>query len=273
MTGRKFALKTLKIIIWSAISIATAWTWMIYFNPAWETSVDIATGTASLGIYGFLAIIAGTTFLLAGYAREQVCIYMCPWPRFQASMFDEDSLVVTYEKWRGEPRGYAKKGEGFENRGHCVDCTMCVQVCPTGIDIRNGSQLACIGCGLCIDACNTIMDRFELPRGLITYDSTNNQVARAKGEPTKFRFVRPRTVIYAVLLVIVAAVMVFGLSTRATTEINVLHERSPLYVPLSDGQIRNGGLHRRGGDVGGAAGEGRHGGNVPHLRDGRAQGA
>ncbi|EKV32370.1 Type cbb3 cytochrome oxidase biogenesis protein CcoG [Caenispirillum salinarum AK4] len=240
MTARKFGIKTLKITIWAAISIATAWTWMIYFNPAWETSVEIATGSASLGIYGFLAMIAGVTFLLAGWAREQVCIYMCPWPRFQAAMFDEDSLVVTYEKWRGEPRGFAKKGESFQDRGHCVDCTMCVQVCPTGIDIRNGSQLACIGCGLCIDACNQIMDRFNLPRGLITYDSTNNQVARARGEPTKYRFVRARTIIYAVLMVIVTAVMVYGLSTRATTEINVLHERSPLYVPLSDGQIRNG---------------------------------
>lgn len=240
MTSRKLGIKTLKIGIWAAISIATAWTWMIYFNPAWETSVDIATGDASMGIYGFLAIIAGITFLLAGFAREQVCIYMCPWPRFQAAMFDEDSLVVTYEKWRGEPRGYAKKGEGFENRGHCVDCTLCVQVCPTGIDIRNGSQLACIGCGLCIDACNSVMDRFNLPRELITYDSTNNQVARAKGEPTRKRFVRPRTITYAVIMVAVLGVMVYGLSTRATTEINILHERSPLYVPLSDGQIRNG---------------------------------
>lgn len=240
MTAKKFAIKTLKISIWAIISTATAWTWVIYFTPAWATSVDLVTGQASMGLYSFLALIAGTTFLLAGWAREQVCIYMCPWPRFQASMFDEDSLIVTYEKWRGEPRGYAKKGEEFTNRGHCVDCTLCVQVCPTGIDIRNGSQLACIGCGLCIDACNSVMDRFNLPRGLITYDSTNNQVARAKGEPTRYRFVRARTIIYAVLLLAVSAVMVFALSTRATTEVNVLHERSPLYVPLSDGQIRNG---------------------------------
>ncbi len=240
VTVRKLGLKSVKMVIWMAISVATSWTWLLYFVPAGSTSLDILTGQASMGIYGFLALFAGSTFLLAGFAREQVCIYMCPWPRFQASMFDEDSLVVTYEKWRGEPRGFAKKGDQFKDRGHCVDCTMCVQVCPTGIDIRNGSQLACIGCGLCIDACNQVMDRFNLPRGLITYDSTNNMVARAKGQPTRYRFVRPRTITYAVLLTAVFAVMTYGMSTRATTEVNVLHERSPLFVPLSDGQIRNG---------------------------------
>lgn len=240
MTAGKFTRKSIKLAIWAAISFITGWTWVIYFNEAQTSTMGLLAGDVSMGLLGFALLVAGFTFLLAGWAREQVCIYMCPWPRFQASMYDEDSLVVTYEKWRGEPRGYAKKDTSFTNRGHCVDCGLCVQACPTGIDIRNGSQLACIGCGLCIDACNSIMDRFNLPRELITYDSTNNQIARAKGEPTRYRFVRPRTIIYAGLLVLVSAVMAFGLTTRSKLEVNVLHERSPLFVPLQDGSIRNG---------------------------------
>lgn len=240
MTLDKFGKKTLKLSIWALIALATGFGWVAYFQDAPTLVKEMVQGEASTGTYGFMLLVAGFTFLLAGWAREQVCIYMCPWPRFQSAMFDEDSLIVTYEKWRGEPRGFAKKDASFENRGHCVDCGMCVQVCPTGIDIRNGSQLACIGCGLCIDACNSVMDRFGLPRELITYDSTNRQVARAKGQPIRHRLVRPRTVIYAVLLVAVGAVMAFSLSTRSRLEVNVLHDRSPLFVPLASGDIRNG---------------------------------
>lgn len=240
MTGSKFIRKSIKIAIWAVISLITGWTWMIYFTDAPTATMELLRGELSMGMIGFALLVAGFTFVLAGWAREQVCIYMCPWPRFQASMFDEDSLVVTYEKWRGEPRGFAKKDASFTSRGHCVDCTLCVQACPTGVDIRDGSQLACIGCGLCIDACNSVMDRFNLPRGLISYDSNNNLIARAKGEPTKFRFVRPRTIIYAVLLAAVVGVMAFGLGTRSRLEVNILHERSPLFVALSDGSIRNG---------------------------------
>lgn len=226
--------------VWILISLATGWTWVIYFNDAPATTAGLFQGDFSWGVVGFALMVAGFTYLLAGFAREQVCIYMCPWPRFQGAMFDEDTLVVTYEKWRGEPRGFAKKAENFETRGHCVDCQLCVQVCPTGVDIRNGSQLACIGCGLCIDACNTVMDRFNLPRDLITYDSVANQVARAKKAPTKYRLVRGRTIVYAAVLLVVVAVMAVGLTTRSRLEVNVLHERSPLFVSLSDGAIRNG---------------------------------
>ena len=165
---------------------------------------------------------------------------MCPWPRFQAAVFDEHSLIVTYEEWRGEPRGGARKDQSFEDRGHCVNCGLCWQVCPTGVDIRKGQQMACIGCALCVDACNTVMDRFGLPGELITYDSTANQIARSRGEPTKVRLIRPRTLIYMGVLAIVAAVMVFGLASRDRLEINVLHDRAPLFVTLSDGSIRNG---------------------------------
>lgn len=239
-TADKLSRKTATNLVWLVISFAVGWTWVIYFNDAPSTTLALLQGDYTWGVLGFALLVGGFTYVLAGFAREQVCIYMCPWPRFQAAMFDEDSLVVTYEKWRGEPRGYAKKAESFETRGHCVDCQLCVQVCPTGIDIRNGSQLACIGCGLCIDACNTVMDRFGLPRELITYDSNNNQVARSKGEPTGYRLVRGRTIAYAAIMLLVAAVMAFGLVTRARVDVSVLHERSPLFVTLSDGAIRNG---------------------------------
>jgi cytochrome c oxidase accessory protein FixG len=225
---------------WLLIALATGGAWIMYFTDAPTFVVDFFTGQASPAVYGFTFLFTATTYVLAGWAREQVCIYMCPWPRFQSAMFDEDSLIVTYEEWRGEPRGAAKHGQSFEDRGHCVDCGMCWQVCPTGVDIRKGQQMACIGCALCVDACNSIMDRFGLPPNLIAYDSIDNQIAREKGEPTRLRLLRPRTIVYLAVVVVIAAVMVFALSTRTRTSLNVLHDRSPLYVSLSDGSIRNG---------------------------------
>jgi cytochrome c oxidase accessory protein FixG len=165
---------------------------------------------------------------------------MCPWPRFQGAMFDEHSLIVTYEDWRGEPRGGAKHGQTFEGRGHCVDCGLCVQVCPTGVDIRKGQQMACIGCALCVDACNSIMPRFGLPGNLIAYDSIANQNARMKGEPPRPRWLRPRTMAYAAILLAVGAAMAVGLAVRARTEVHVIADRAPLFVRLSDGDVRNG---------------------------------
>jgi len=191
-------------------------------------------------VYFFIALFASTTYLLAGWAREQVCTYMCPWPRFQAAMFDEDTLIVTYQDWRGEPRGPYRKGQSRDERGDCVACNQCVAVCPTGIDIREGQQLECIGCGLCIDACNGVMDHFGWPRGLIALDTTANRVRRTENKPPRFRFLRPRTLIYAVVLAIVGAVMVATLATRATMHVNVLRDRAPLFVMLSNGSVRNG---------------------------------
>ncbi len=225
---------------WLVISAAVGLAFTLYFYDVFDTPEMLFGDDPAWGAWTFIAIIGGFCYLLAGWAREQVCIYMCPYARFQGAMFDDNSLLVTYEAWRGEPRGPLKGNRSFENRGHCVDCKMCVHVCPTGIDIRNGQQLECIGCALCVDACNSVMDRFGLPRGLITWDSANNQLARSRGETTKLRLVRVRTVIYMVVLALVSGVMVYGLSSRATTDVNVLHDRSPLFVPLSDGSIRNG---------------------------------
>ncbi len=225
---------------WLVIAFATGGAWIMYFRDAPTLAGEFFTGEASAAVYGFTALFTATTYLLAGWAREQLCIYMCPWPRFQSAMFDEDSLIVTYEAWRGEPRGTAKRGQSFDGRGHCVNCGLCWQVCPTGVDIRDGQQMACIGCALCVDACNSVMDRFRLPRNLITYDSISNQLARERGQPTTIRLLRPRTLAYIAILIAVAAVMVFSLATRTRLEVNVLPDRSPLFVQLSDGSVQNG---------------------------------
>lgn len=239
-TGSKIAKMGLVNLIWLLISLATGISFTLFFGNAPTVLENIFTGQASIPTYAFIAIIGGGCFLLAGYAREQVCIYMCPYARFQSAMFDEHSLIISYETWRGEPRGPAKRGDDFSNRGDCVDCRMCVVSCPTGIDIRDGTQLACIGCGLCIDACNAIMDKFGRPRGLISYDSQANLDAKARGEKTRVRPVRLRTILYVLLLLFVGGVIAFGLSTRSTTEWNILHERSPMFVQMSDGTVRNG---------------------------------
>ena len=232
--------KSAVVGLWAVISLIVGVSFVLYFDDAFTLLPQIFKGEAGVGIYTFMAIVGGGCFLCAGWGREQICIYMCPYSRFQAAMFDEHSLVIAYEAWRGEPRGPARRGEGFEGRGHCIDCKACVTSCPTGIDIRDGNQLACIGCGLCIDACNAIMDRFNLPRGLISYDSSYNLEARAAGRTPKVVPIRPRTIIYFAMLSLVAGIMLYGLMNRSTTEVTILHERSPLYVTLGDGNIRNG---------------------------------
>ena len=227
-------------VLWLLISAACGIGFALYFGDAVTLLPKILTGAADSGIYIAISIVGGCCYLLAGFAREQVCIYMCPYARFQAAMFDEHSLLITYEAWRGEPRASARKNQSFEGRGHCIDCRMCVQTCPTGVDIRDGLQLGCIGCGLCIDACNVMMDKYGLPRGLIRYDSNDNQILREKGEQTKIRLIRPRTLIYSTILAAVGCVMLYSLTFRSSLEVSILHERSPLFVQLGNGNIRNG---------------------------------
>jgi cytochrome c oxidase accessory protein FixG len=238
-TTRKVTRKVAKHGAWLVIAALTGGAWIMYFNDAPTVVRAIASGEASAKVYGFFGLFTATTYVLAGWAREQVCTYMCPWPRFQAAMFDEDTFVVTYQAWRGEPRGKLRKGQSWEGRGHCVDCNQCVAVCPTGIDIRDGNQLECIGCGLCIDACNGVMGKLGLPRNLITLDTQSHLASRATGTALHYHLIRPRTVIYAALLALAAGVFAYGLATRATLDLTVQHERSPLFVQLSDGSVRN----------------------------------
>jgi cytochrome c oxidase accessory protein FixG len=236
----KIRKRVTKHAAWLVIALVTGGAWVMYFNDAPTVFVDFFTGDAGGAVYFFVALFTATTYLLAGWAREQVCTYMCPWPRFQAALVDEDSMVVTYESWRGEPRGAHRKGESWEGRGDCIDCKQCVAVCPTGIDIRDGFQLECIGCGLCVDACDSVMEKIGRPTRLITFDSERNQQRRAAGEAPVYHFLRPRTIIYVGLLAVLAIGTLAALTTRSTIDVNVLHDRNPLFVRLSDGSIRNG---------------------------------
>ncbi len=240
MSAAKAARKVLKHVAWLAIAALTGGAWVFYFVDAPSTLVKIFRGDASTEVYFFIGLFTATTYTLAGWAREQVCTYMCPWPRFQAAMLDEQSVIVTYQKWRGEPRGKHKAGESWEGRGDCIDCRLCVAVCPTGIDIRDGQQLECIGCGLCIDACNRTMEKVDRPPDLIRWDTLADQQAKESGAAgVAWRPVRPRTMLYALLLGIVAAVMVGAFLLRTDTELTVQRDRSPNFVRLSNGDIRN----------------------------------
>ncbi|MGE5500713.1 MAG: cytochrome c oxidase accessory protein CcoG [Ignavibacteriales bacterium] len=243
-TAEKIVKRGVVNVAWAVISAACGTAFVLFFDDAPTMLKAILTGQESAATYTFIGIIGGCCYLLAGFAREQVCIYMCPYSRFQSAMVDEHSLVVSYEGWRGEPRAPLNRERNFEGRGHCIDCRMCVTSCPTGIDIREGIQLACIGCGLCIDACNTMMDKFKLPRGLISYDSIHNLERRGQGLGAETKLVRARTVLYTAIILLVGGLMTYSLAFRKTTDVNILHERNPLFVQLSDGSIRNGYVYK-----------------------------
>lgn len=201
---------------------------------------QLITGAAPNEAYVFVGIFTFTTYLLGGIAREQVCTYMCPWPRIQGALVDHDTFLVTYRDIRGEPRGPHRKEASWDGRGDCVDCRACVAVCPTGIDIRDGAQLECIQCALCIDACNEIMPRVGRPTGLIAYDTIANQKAAGSGGVASPKLLRPRTILYSSLIAIVGSIMLIALSLRNDFEVTVLPDRNPLFVRLSNGDVRNG---------------------------------
>jgi len=221
----------------------TGGAWVLYFADAPTLVKELATFQAPFIAYLWIGILTATTYIFAGHAREQVCIYMCPWPRIQAALTDEWALNVTYRRDRGEPRMSVKKAEQSrahgETVGDCVDCHQCINVCPTGIDIRDGIQLGCIQCGLCIDACDTIMKQIGRPTGLIAYDTDVNMQRRCEGKAPVYRPVRARTLVYGAAIAIVGGVMLYSLLARSTMSINALHERNPLFVQLADGGVRN----------------------------------
>jgi len=265
---RKLVLRATKHLIWLAIAVGTGGAWIFYFADAPTLLADLVHGTAEPAAYITIAILTATTYTFGGLMREQVCTYMCPWPRIQGAMLDENSLTVTYNDWRGEPRSrHAKKAAAAgQSVGDCVDCNACVAVCPMGIDIRDGQQLECITCALCIDACDGIMDKLGKESGLISYATlsdynANMAAATACGtasiDPARVRgadgrlspkvagfhlgaIVRPRTFVYLAAWSLVGLLIVYGLLTRDRLEVNVLHDRNPQYVVLSDGSIRNG---------------------------------
>lgn len=244
LTANRLARRALKQAIWLIIAWWTGGAWVLYFSDAPTLVKDLATFQAPAIAYIWIGILTASTYLLAGHAREQVCLYMCPWPRIQAALTDEWALNVTYKYDRGEPRCSMKKGRDLralgEKIGECIDCNQCVAVCPTGIDIRNGAQLGCIQCGLCIDACDNVMKRIGRPMRLIGYDNDINVQRRTSGKTELFKPVRSRTVVYAALIAMVCAVMLYALLTRSLLDLSVLHDRNPVAIKLSAGAIRNG---------------------------------
>ncbi len=230
----KLARKSLKQILWCTFALWTGFTFVGYFTPIRTLGHEILT--ADLGAWeSFWIVFYGlATYGNAGYLREQVCKYMCPYARFQSAMFDRNTLIISYDAERGEPRRAHPKRAALETQsGDCVDCTWCVQVCPTGIDIRHGLQQECIACAACIDACDTVMDKVGSPKGLIRYAT----LQALEHKPT--RVVRPRVVIYAVLLTTLIAVWASALVLRQPVAVDVIRDRNALYRVLDDGRIEN----------------------------------
>lgn len=239
MDMRKLRLTLTKWSSWFLIALATGGAWVFYFADAPTLLVDLVTGQAHPVAYTTMLFLTATTFIFGGFAREQICIYACPWPRIQAAMMDEDTLTVGYREWRGEPRG---KGKKRDDLGDCIDCNACVNVCPMGIDIRDGQQLECITCALCIDACDEMMDKIGKPRGLIDYLALSDEPREREGAKPRSAWThvfRVRTIMYTTLWGLVGLGLVVALFIRPEIEMTVAPVRNPTFVILSDGSIRN----------------------------------
>ncbi|WP_372885153.1 cytochrome c oxidase accessory protein CcoG [Shimia sp.] len=238
---RKLRLRLVKYVSWVVIGLATGGAWVFYFTDAPALMRDLLMGSAHPIAYTTIAVMTFTTVFFGAISREQICIYACPWPRIQAAMMDEDTLTVGYREWRGEPRGKGKRTKDTE-LGDCIDCMACVNVCPVGIDIRDGQQLECITCALCIDACDDIMTKVGKPRGLIDYLAASDETLERSGQPPKDvwkHVLRPRTVLYTTLWSLVGVLLVVALFLRSEIDMTVAPVRNPTYVTLSDGTIRN----------------------------------
>ncbi len=264
----KISKRVVKHAIWLLIAVSTGGAWIFYFADAPKLAMDFISGDAAGIAYTTVAVLTFTTYTLGGFMREQICTYMCPWPRIQGAMLDEHSLTVTYNNWRGEPRSRHQKRSAEEGKaiGDCVDCNACVAVCPMGIDIRDGQQLECITCALCIDACDSVMTKLDREKGLISYATLsdyNHNMRLAlnddtrKIEPDRVRdadgklsdkvkhttirsIFRPRTLAYFCIWGLIGLAMSYHVATRGRLDLNILHDRNPLFVTLSNGDVRNG---------------------------------
>lgn len=234
-TGEWVARKGAKQAVWIGFALVTGFSFVAYFTPARTLVSSVFTGGLGGWEIFWILFYGLATYANAGFLREQVCTYMCPYARFQGAMFDADTLIVTYDQGRGEPRG--ARGRGTDPRaaglGDCVDCTICVQVCPTGIDIRKGLQYECIACAACVDACDSVMDRVGYPRGLIRY-ATENSLAGKPG-----RILRPRVYLYAAVLFVVATTFIVSLTLREPIGLDILRDRNAFYRILPDGAVEN----------------------------------
>lgn len=241
MSARKFRLKFLKHFLWLLVALWTGVTFVGYFTPIKELVASM--GTSSLGGWELFWIVfyAGFLYMMAGFLREQMCKYMCPYARFQGVMFDPDTLIISYDPERGEPRGLRKKNAdpAAQKLGDCIDCSICVQVCPTGIDIRDGLQMECIACAACIDACDEVMDKVGTPRGLIRYSTENALARRYTSHDILVHLLRPRTIIYTSILLAIIVATGWSLATRVPLKVDILRDRSMLYREADDGRIEN----------------------------------
>jgi cytochrome c oxidase accessory protein FixG len=238
----KIAKRVAKHGAWLLVGLLTGGAWIFYFADAPTLAHELFAGQAAFVAYATIGVLTATTYVFGGWMREQVCIYMCPWPRIQSAMLDERSLIVTYKDWRGEPRSHGLKRDAAQPAGDCIDCNACVAVCPTGIDIRDGAQLACITCALCIDACDATMAKIGRPRGLIDYATFEDCEAERGGRPpvpVRRTILRSRTLLYFGLWCAVGVAMLVTLGARTRLDLSVAQERNPLFVQLSDGEVRN----------------------------------
>ena len=239
-TAEKLWKKSLKQGLWLLLALWTGFTFVGYFVPIRTLAVEL------LALQGFwqmfwVLFYALATYGNAGFLREQICKYMCPYARFQSAMFDPDTLMVTYDSARGETRGPRSKATDAKAQGlgDCIDCTLCVQVCPVGIDIRKGLQYECIGCGLCVDACNSVMDKMQYPRGLIRYTTANALAQGWSGAQVLRRVLRPRVLLYSVALVGLTVAMVVSLAVRTPLKVDVIRDRGVLARQVGAGQVEN----------------------------------
>ena len=226
--------KVTKHGLWLGCSFATGFTFIAYFTGAGALATSMLELNTSLMALSWVVFFTLATYINAGWLREQVCMYMCPYARFQAAMFDKDTLIISYDSQRGENRGARKRHQAVpEGMGDCIDCKLCVQVCPTGIDIRKGLQYQCIGCALCVDACNSVMDKMGYARGLIAY--TSERVL----EGGKFHLLRPRSIGYAMMLIVIASGWLWSISHRQTLELDIIRDRQSLYTLTTNGAVEN----------------------------------
>jgi len=231
----KLRRKGSKQLLWLSFSLWTGFTFVGYFTPVWELGPQLLTFSAGSWATFWTVFYGFATYGNAGYMREQVCKYMCPYARFQSAMFDKDTLIISYDETRGEPRGGRNRSADAQalGLGDCIDCTLCVQVCPTGIDIRDGLQYECIACAACIDACDSVMDKMSYPRGLVRY-STEHSI---KGSDSKV--LRPRIFVYAALLLVLFTGLVTSMATRTPIILDIIRDRNSLYRELPGDMVEN----------------------------------
>lgn len=232
----KIRIKITKHLIWLVISVFTGISFTVWFEDAFVYWHDLMSFNLTMIEWATLTAFTLGTYLLAGFLREQTCLWLCPYARIQAVMADSQTILPAYDVARGEPRGKLRQaGKVVEQKGDCIDCFQCVQVCPTGVDIRDGQQLGCITCGLCLDACDSVMDKIGKPRGLIRYASLDE----LDGKPVHKLYQHPRTWVYIVIILLALGGIIYGLNHLGALTLRVAPERQPLFVRMSDGSIQN----------------------------------